>query len=387
MSWSISRNSRNECGVDVVFDDEIFLLQQYGGISKYFSCLISALEEDRALGVSPRVDARVVRNEYIKSESALQSVFDSLPAVFSRRPLLQLTNLASSILGGQSSDIVHQTYYRSARWIRNGACSVITIHDLIPEMYPGWVSSVEVRQAKSAAVKRADGIAVVSGSTLKDLNSVYGDLDCPVVVTPLGVSESFFLHEAEIHCLQRTRFREAPYLLFVGRRGGYKDFKTCASAFADLSTIFPDLTLVCVGGGDMSDHELEMLLRLRIADRVEVVNVKEVELPYVYRDAEAFVFSSRYEGFGLPTLEAMAAGCPAVVTDVPALREVGGNASLRFDPGSVDSLGAALLRVLEDSKLATELRRDGLSRAREFCWSRTASATVDLYRQVLGCVT
>ncbi len=111
--------------------------------------------------------------------------------------------------------------------------------------------------------------------------------------------------------------------------------------------------------------------------------VSDAELRALYAGASAFVFPSRYEGFGLPPLEAMALGAPVVCADAASLPEVVGDAALLFPAGDAVALAAALSRVLDDLALRERLSRAGRERAARFTWERTAAATVAVYREAL----
>jgi glycosyltransferase involved in cell wall biosynthesis len=113
-------------------------------------------------------------------------------------------------------------------------------------------------------------------------------------------------------------------------------------------------------------------------------HVPAADLPALYSAAAAFVLPSRYEGFGIPLLEAMGCGAPAIATKVSSLPEVLGDAGLLVDPDSSHELAEALARVLGDEDLAARLRGRGLARAAEFTWERAARATLQVYREAAG---
>jgi glycosyltransferase involved in cell wall biosynthesis len=195
-------------------------------------------------------------------------------------------------------------------------------------------------------------------------------------VTHLGVDQAF---SADVPPPVQAPPR---YVLFVGRRDGYKDFATLADAFAGL----PDdgTVLVAVGGGRFTDAELARLARLGIAGRTRHVEADDSALPAWYAGALAFVFPSRYEGFGLPTLEAMASGTATVLADSSSHPEVGGDVARYFPPGDSDSLCQVLAEILGDERLRASLARKGVSRAAEFTWVAAARATAAVYAAALG---
>ena len=126
-----------------------------------------------------------------------------------------------------------------------------------------------------------------------------------------------------------------------------------------------------------------MMNRLGIAERVTFVAADDDRLAVLYRSADVFVFPSRYEGFGLPTLEAMASGTPVILPSTSSHPEVGGDAGIYFSPGNSEELAERLAQITQDPTLREELQVRGISRAASFTWQRTAALTAQVYRSVL----
>jgi len=165
----------------------------------------------------------------------------------------------------------------------------------------------------------------------------------------------------------------------VGKRDGYKDAATLVAAFARIAGMFPDLHLVLVGGGELSEDEQRVLAVRGLADRVRHEHLPDSAMPAAYAHARAFVFPSRYEGFGLPALESMASGTPTILCESASLPEVGGEAALYFPPGDAQALAAAIEAVLEGDPQVQRLTELGRARAREFTWEQTARRTSEVY--------
>jgi len=142
------------------------------------------------------------------------------------------------------------------------------------------------------------------------------------------------------------------------------------------------LSIVCVGGGAFSSDEVALIERAGLAGQVSQHSVAEDQLAACYANAAAFVFPSRYEGFGIPILEAFGCGCPALVADASCFPEIAGDAALYFHPDDRDSLRGALEKVLGDPALAASLRAKGRARAAQFTWKSTADQTYAAYRDV-----
>jgi glycosyltransferase involved in cell wall biosynthesis len=143
--------------------------------------------------------------------------------------------------------------------------------------------------------------------------------------------------------------------------------------------------LVVGGREDHGAREFMRTVRASAGGAVRWVGlIPDADLPAFYAGAAAFVYPSLFEGFGLPVLEAMACGCPVICSDRTSLPEVVGEAGLLVDPDQVETLAAAVRRVLNEPALAEDLRERGLARSRKFTWDRTARETRDVYREVVA---
>jgi glycosyltransferase involved in cell wall biosynthesis len=269
--------------------------------------------------------------------------------------------------------------------------SIITIHDLAFLLYPQFLTKASARYYGQIdqAVRHTDHIIAVSESTRRD------------IVRLLGVPEQMItvVYEAPRRHFQRLpgndwreRLRQRfsltrDYLLFVGTIEPRKNIPTLLSAFQQvLSHYHPEVDLVLAGApGWLTDEVYGLANRLGLTGRVHFLGrVSDDELIWLYNGAQMLILPSFYEGFGLPPLEAMACGCPVIVSNVSSLPEVVGDAGLLFDPLDTDALTVAIWRLLSDDRLRQELVDKGLKRAAWFSWERAARETLDLYRRVAG---
>jgi glycosyltransferase involved in cell wall biosynthesis len=221
------------------------------------------------------------------------------------------------------------------------------------------------------SVRRADRVLAVSEQTKRDLIERYRVAEGKVVVTPNGVDEAF---------TPEGPARDGrPYLLFVGALQPRKD---PLAAIEALSLTDADLGLVIVGPDKGTEAEARRAVAsLGLNGRVEFAgHVEKSALAALYRGAEALVFPSRYEGFGLPVLEAMASGTPVVATSAGAIPEVAGDAAVLIAPGDPVALAGGIERALADRD---RLARAGLERARLYSWTETARRTLAVYRELL----
>lgn len=361
----------------VEYDHQIFSLQRRGGVSRYFTELIRAFDGDRTLGVEPALSFRFTANDHLLEIDHSTVRRSGISAIDSRATaMLALNRMVPRRVGG---DLVHRTFYSSARGPRNGIPSVCTVYDMIPELFPEMFPGERPHQDKKAVVMASDAVLCISETTRRDLIRCYGELDIPVVVTHLAVSDEF---SADMGVLDPRR--RGGHVLFVGKRGGYKNFRVLLEAFAIAAPTLSDVDLLCIGGGAFTDDELADITATGLGNRVRQKYVEDAELPRAYSDALCFVFPSTYEGFGLPVVEAMAARCPVIIADTACLVEVAGEAAATFPPSDPLTLAGLLERIADDPTWRAELRTAGVQRSRQFTWHRTAENTAALYREVIG---
>ena len=347
----------------VAFDEQIFLMQRHGGISQSFFGLIAALTQTPVTALPPPGSLRTPGSPW-GGRVLRGRVAARLALAAARRRPRRLP----------PHDLVHRTFYDPA-WLDSGSDRplVITVHDMIPELLPREVP-VGAHLAKREYVERAALILTNSECTRRDLLHIYGTPAAPVVVTPFGVSPRFTRPAAPVPGLPER------YLLFVGARGGYKRFDTVVRAM----TLIPaELDLVAVGGGPFTPPETALHEQLGLTARVRQMDLTDEQMPGAFRAASALVIASAYEGFGLPVLEAMAAGTPVVTTSAGALAEVAGDAA-RFIEPDPESVADAVLHLTLDPTARRALIEAGRRRSEGFTWQRTAQATAEAYASVLG---
>lgn len=352
----------------VAFDEQVFIGQRHGGISRYFVELIVALRAEPGLLVEPEVGWVRSVNEFAQATGLGQSG----PVVGTRQVTAALCLAANTRARRKArrAPVLHHTHYlRSFLRGRSGAPRVVTVHDMTPELFPDLFLDGNPHFAKREYVRQASLVVCPSESTRSDLIDVYGRPDAPVVVVPHGVSAQWFTPQV-------GPGGGAPYLVFVGQRGGYKDFDVVVRAMARVDS---SVELVCVGGGAFTADESRALGKLGLTTRVRQRGASDAELAELYAGALAFVYPSRYEGFGLPTLEAMAAGCPVVLARGSSHPEVGGDVARYFEPGDDAALAALIDQFGGDEVARSTLVSLGIERARAFSWSRTASLTAAAY--------
>jgi glycosyltransferase involved in cell wall biosynthesis len=283
--------------------------------------------------------------------------------------------------------VVHSLASTAPAWGRFRR--VVTVHDLIyarfPEAHAG-IRDLGMRVLVPLAVRRSDRVIVDSHSTQYDLVELLGTAAERIDVVPLGVGtvrrcEPLGAHELR----ERLGLGERRVVLSLSAKRPHKNLTALIGALASIpAEQRPALVLP----GYATAHEAELRERAEgvgVQDDVRFLGwLSGEEFEGLWELAEAFVFPSFYEGFGLPVLEAMARGVPVACSNASSLPEVAGDAAIMFDPADERAIATAIERLLSDPIEAERLRVRGLRRAREFTWGRTARLTLESYGRTLG---
>jgi glycosyltransferase involved in cell wall biosynthesis len=271
------------------------------------------------------------------------------------------------------------------------AAQVVTVHDLTLVTHPEWHERAKVAyfgRAMTRSARRATRVLCVSATTAKDLVDVLGVDPGLIDVTPLG-TDLAPAGPAEVAAVTGRLGLAGPYLLGLGTLEPRKNLPDLIAAFAELADEVPH-TLVLAGLPGWGSGAVADALRANsaVAGRVRLAGwVPEADKAALFTGADAFAYPSRYEGFGLPVLEAMACGTPVVTTTGGSLPEVAGDAALLIEPGDRDALAAALRRLLAEPATRETLVARGRERAASWTWARCADLTAAAYARAAASVT
>lgn len=365
----------------IAYDHQIFAWQEYGGISRYFYELatrVAATEGNEALIFAPNHG-----NLYLRDQPPACLVGDYSPRMRKASRFVRQLNALSAraMLWRYRPDIVHETYYSAFRVAPPGTRTVLTVYDMIHEKLPRYFGRPEkLSRKKLAAVKRADHVICISEHTRRDLIELFAVPEEKTSVVHLGLALTTDRQAALPMSLVGK-----PYVLYVGDRGGYKNFSTLLEAFAASPTLRESFRLVCFGGGELREAELAMIGKYGL-DQARVIQLRgdDALLASLYRNAGVFVYPSLYEGFGISPLEAMGFGCPVICSDRASLPEVVGDAAILVDPDRPEAIRSAMESVIDPGAARSALIAKGYERARHFSWDTCAERTLRVYRKVLG---
>jgi glycosyltransferase involved in cell wall biosynthesis len=357
-----------------------------GGIGTYVRHLAPALARcDPALELTlfhatfPRTDPP----EPWLATHRVQEVPGSIRSLYPRWNVLGRPGLPGALA---ESDVVHATNHVAIPPAPRGASLVVTVHDLAFEHLPGtfprrWRALY--RSGLAAAVRRADAIVTPSRSTAEDVLSRTRVDPAKLHVVPLAASLPRSTLAVE-DVLARLKI-PGPYVLFVGTLEPRKNLVRLIRAYRRAAAGGVVHALVLAGPLGWQHERLMRELALRGPGEIVMTGaIDDDALDALYRAADLFVYPSLFEGFGLPVLEAMARGIPAIVSATTSLPEVAGDAAIAVDPRSIRELAAAIARVLGDVDLAEDLASRGRARATRFSWAETARRTYAVYTEVVG---
>lgn len=371
----------------ILYDYQAFIYQNWGGVSRYFSEIMTRLPPDCVPTVGLKVSTNIHAATFAGVTKPVGFFSDGNPfpdcikksRVYDKLRIAWLRSMNrryfQSILAQKNFDLLHITLDFEDWWLPHLGDKpfVYTVHDLIPERY--WQSPAYFQRRKNLA-QRAARIIAVSENTKRDCIEYWGVPEAKIDV---------IYHAPSVQ--QDGPRREnafGDYLLYVGTRNRQKNFTWFVSALAPLLRERPGLKLVCTGN-PFSRHEQQLLRQLKIENQVIGHFFAESELFDLYRHARAFIYPSRYEGFGMPILDAFQAGCPVILTEASCFPEVGGDAALYFAPEDADSLRARVASVLDDPALRAAQIARGRARSARFTWEETAARTAEVYRRVKSC--
>jgi glycosyltransferase involved in cell wall biosynthesis len=368
----------------IAFDSNIFTMQKYGGVSRY---MVRLGEELGKTGNEVEVFGWLHKNRYLAESAALKTRMRYLNEFPSR------TRRLSHLLGDMIADvrlavwrpeIIHESFCH-ARAVGYGKTPrVCTIHDLIHHKFPEYRGQMNrVPEYQQKTIDRCDAVICVSESTKRDL------LECMKVdPSKVHVVHHGFEHasgESILNSQESMLLAElsaAPYLLYVGARDGYKNFKGFLKALA-ASHYGRDLRVIAFGGNPFSAEEQSLIQKLGYgAETIRQCSGSDAILRALYRSAEAFVYPSLYEGFGFPPLEAMAEGCPVISSNASSMPEVIGDSAEFFEASSIDSIASALDAVIHSESRRNELRELGAHRVHCFPWSKCVIKTEQIYKSL-----
>ena len=363
--------------------DATALPPQLFGVGNYIVNLTQALLRLEATN-EYLIFAKSPHAEWFAGSGHAQVVRANLPSRFHRIAWEQ--TFFPLLIRRHHLDVVHSPHYTTP--ILAACAHIVTFHDMTFFSHPEahlLYKRIFFRTMIAVSARRADAIIAISQNTHDDILRRLPINPAKVFTIPYGIASIFRPMPKPAQDKIRRRYDlPAQFVLYVGNLEPRKNLPMLLRAFAQLVQRGLPHALVLVGSRGWKEEPIFSTLRaLNLGARVFLPGyIPQDELPALYSAASVFVYASRYEGFGLPVLEAMACGAPVITSNVASMPEIAGNAGVLIDPNDETELTDALGRVLTDDELRTRLARAGLERAQSFSWERAAQATLAVYERV-----
>ncbi len=368
----------------ILLDPQIYNVQKYGGISRYYTAIFSILSKKKELRIM--IPLNNSTNIYFNQSPLVnikQKIYSSfifilkvLEIINQLKPERFRAKNVKNIIKGQDYDLFIPTYYDSyfVKWIGTKPF-VLTVYDMIYELFPEYfINEKKVVANKRFLMQQATRIIAVSENTKKDIVKIYPDIDeSKIDVVYHGCSIKSNVKE--------VGFLPKKYILFVGKRAIYKNFIFLVNSVAELLKNDSNLFLICAGGGDFNFIEKELLTKLGVEKQIVQMYFKENELAEFYKKAICFVFPSQYEGFGIPILEAMTCGCPVVLANHSSFPEVAGIAGFYYELNNSYDLRNKIYSLIENETLRNEYSLKGFEQVKKFSWEKAARECLAVYKK------
>ncbi len=359
------------------------------GIGRYILGSLDAMAQ-----VRPDWDVRAVAVAEQEGVDRIQASLAGMPSNVELRPTVKspawLTRRLATDLGVRSLERLSGDVdaFIDSEWFRprqRGGVRLAIVYDVIPLLFPEWVSP-RTRKAHLRSLKqvsaRADRIISISEVTKRDLVEHLGIAPERISIAYPGVGEEYR------HAVPSAPavVGERPYIVVVGTTNARKNLLRMLEAYAVVAQEHADLDLVVVGAADADEPAIrEAVERLGVAARVRRLGyVSDQELARIVAAARLLVFPSLYEGFGMPVVEAMAAGIPVAASANASLDEACGDAAERFDPLDVKAMAASINGVVSDPLRAEVLIAGGRAHAASFTWSAAGEQIAKAIEETVG---
>jgi len=350
--------------INVIYDNVIFNLQKSGGISVYWKELIERILKDKTVRLRileyPGAENNIFRKDIKFDKNHLE--------ILNPFPNIKISRYINPRIRENKNAIFHSSYYRTV----NGSNikNIVTVHDFIYEKkISSLAGKIHICQKKKA-LENADGIICISENTKKDMLELYPDLNKKKVrVIYNGFNSNYYNYNENVH-IKNT-------VLFVGSRKGYKNFDKAVAVVSEIKNI--SFTIV---GAPLEDNEKSLLDKMLPNRYQSFSHVSNEELNKLYNQSICLLYLSEYEGFGIPILEAMSAGCPVIALKKSSIPEVAGDAGILFSSFDKQSVQEAIELLKDNQEIRSEQIELGLNNAKKYSWDKCYKEVLDFYLEV-----
>ena len=363
--------------IEVYYDADIFLAQSYGGIRTYFNNLISNFKVD----LESKFKTRSYKYLNLNREK------NKFSFSFFNKKLVLILSFIKPIFFKNEKKVYHATYVRNLFFRNPNIKKIITVHDMIHELYPTYFDrSYQNKRkfyvlAKKLNIFNASGIITISESTKKDLLKVYPQIEkeVPIKVIHHGGDHLLKISDKNFHPM---KVKNDNNFLYIGARTKYKGFKDLLEALGYINQYKYNFQLTCIGS-NFSKKEQYLIFKYKLENLIKIINPNDKELCNIYKLSSALIYPSWYEGFGLPILEAMNFNIPVICSNISSSKEIGKEYVSYFKKKSVPSLVNSLIEFLDNKSNAYEKLSSSKNYLKEMTWFNCYKKTIDFYSKFI----
>jgi len=360
----------------ILFDSDIFNWQSYGGISRLFAHHIYQL---RIQGHTPVLSLLHTHNQYYhelfpNTSHQFLSDFHFKGKWHLFRLIHQLNTIYTKYhLYKNDFDVFHPTFYTHYNLTNIKKPSVITIHDMVWEEYPHIRSHmIPSQKHKQRLAEAATHVIAVSETTKQGIAKHYSIPSEKITVIHLGG-----FHNWNIDLLKKQK-----WLIYIGNRSAYKNFCLLLSICKRLFYHLPEWKLYCLGGGELTHSEKNYMQEQGLNNHIFQVEVDELQLHDFYQKASVYISTSKLEGFGIPIIESLSAGCRLALTDIPIYREVAQDNAIYYNPDDADDMLNKIIALCTTTCTPKEIL-DRIQYASNFTWEKMTNKIIEVYKQII----
>lgn len=357
--------------MQVLLNNSLFFHQKYGGVSRYSSCIIIELLKKK---INIDVIAPIYKNNYLKNIKDLNIKGIYLP----RYPNLQiLRNINLKLINNYKKkfrgNIVHDLYYPE-KLNNHNKKKILTVHDTIHEKFSDLYSNDHMKFRKEI-IKNIDIFICVSNNTKENLKEFYKVADDKIFVVSHGYNH---LNNIDTNNLLIKNISNKPFILYVGGRLKYKNFKLLIDAYSKNKMIQDEFNLICYGGEKISEDEKNYFRKLGIEKNIIKIDGNDNILKQLYLNAKLLVSTSMYEGFGMTILEAVSLKCPVLANNIKVFEEIYKDSINYYEFNTLDSLIYQLEEILINHKY--NFNEETLNNVLlENNWKNSVNKTIQIY--------
>lgn len=366
----------------ILYDHQIFSNQSYGGPSRYYVKLVEKIYE---LKQNPEIISGYHINEHLNNIKYKRIVVGKkIPFSKLINQSIKLKNILRKInqnfflkhSENKNPDVIHYTYFDNIN-VKIKCKKIVTVYDLIHEIFYKEYKRNQSYRPKKEIIQKADNVICISNSTKNDLIKYYDVDEKKIQVIYLGNDIKKFTHKYPKY----DKYLNLPYILYVGKRDGYKNFDNLLKTFSENISKLKDIYIVCFGSGGFNKQEIKKVKDLKLdLNKLIYIDGNDELLSLFYQNARLFIYPSKYEGFGLPILESFINDCPVICSNTSSLPEVGGDAVSYFDPYDTGSIFESIYKTIFDDSFRKDLILKGKKQNKLFSWEKTALKHLKLYK-------